>query len=112
MLADDELLRYANYYMDEEEMKQKQVKEKVMVAQTALAQGAIVKMQGVGMRGGMNVRGTMRGHGRGMFMPRDRMNVRINFPDALRRFPCHGFGEFGHFVKHCQIGRSSVRESV
>ena len=41
----DVLLRYANYYMDEEEAKQKQMKERLMVAQTALAQGTIAKMQ-------------------------------------------------------------------
>ena len=49
----DELLWYANYYMDEEEAQQRQVKEKPMAAQTALVQGTISKMQDMATRGGI-----------------------------------------------------------
>ena len=58
-------------------------------------------MQGVGMRGGMSVRGAMRGRGRGMIVHKDRMNVRMNLPELIKRYPCHRCGEFGHFIKEC-----------
>ena len=40
--------------MDNEEVRQRQMKEKLMVAQTNLAQGMIAKMQGVAQRSGTN----------------------------------------------------------
>ena len=71
--------------MDEEDAKQKQLKERLMVAQTALAQNTIAKMQGVPAKGGMNARSAMRGRGQSMSVPRDGGNTRINLTELMKK---------------------------
>ncbi|KAJ1125552.1 hypothetical protein NDU88_003980 [Pleurodeles waltl] len=118
----DEVLQYAKYCSDEIELKQKKLKEKVMVMQIRAAQAGI---QGNGvqqmmhqqpqMNGGFQVQ--PRGRGRG-FVNRnlDMNNVAIqNDGQVVKRMsPCHACGGMGHWKRDCpnMVHDGTVQQSM
>ena len=94
----DELLRYANYYSDEEEARKRQLKEKHMIAQTKLAQGTYTKIQGVTQQSVTNANGAARG--RGVNASKSE-TAGMSIAELKKIKPCHGCGELGHRLREC-----------
>ncbi|KAJ1097957.1 hypothetical protein NDU88_003073 [Pleurodeles waltl] len=105
----DEVLQYAKYCSDEIELKQKKLKEKVMVMQIKAAQAG---MQGNGVQ---QVVQQQQPQGNGMFQPqtRDRdwgvcvnrgpdrntVVVQNNVQGMKKVLPCHACGGVGHWKR-------------
>ena len=49
----------------------------------------------------MNARGAMRGRGRSASVPRDGASNKISIAELMKTQPCHGCGEYGHWIRQC-----------
>ncbi|KAJ1168883.1 hypothetical protein NDU88_000795 [Pleurodeles waltl] len=110
----DEVLNYAKYCSDEIEVKQKRVKEKVMVMQLKAAQTGLQGLQGFQQQipqpqpqGNMVFQPQARGRGRGGFGSNgpDLNTVAIpNGVQAMKRvMSCHVCGIVGHWKRECPV---------
>ncbi|KAJ1128471.1 hypothetical protein NDU88_006849 [Pleurodeles waltl] len=110
----DEVLNYAKYCSDEIEVKQKRLKEKVMVMQLKAAQTGLQGLQGFQQQipqpqpqGNMVFQPQARGRGRGGFGSNgpDLNTVAIpNGVQAMKRvMPCHVCGIVGHWKRECPM---------
>ncbi|KAJ1124960.1 hypothetical protein NDU88_003403 [Pleurodeles waltl] len=110
----DEVLNYAKYCSDEIEVKQKRLKEKVMMMQLKAAQTGFQGLQGFQQQipqpqtqGNMVFQPQARGRGRGGFGSNgpDLNTVVIpNDVQAMKRvMPCHVCGIVGHWKRECPM---------
>ncbi|KAJ1106111.1 hypothetical protein NDU88_003514 [Pleurodeles waltl] len=105
----DEVLQYAKYCSDEIELKQKKLKEKVMVMHIRAAQAG---MQGNGVQQMIQQQPQVncvfqaqpRGRGRGFVNRGPDLNTLVIQNDAQgmkRMSPCHACGGVGHWKREC-----------
>ncbi|KAJ1091547.1 hypothetical protein NDU88_004667 [Pleurodeles waltl] len=118
----DEVLQYTKYCSDEIELKQKKLKEKVMVMQIRAAQAGI---QGNGVQQMIQQQPQMngvfqaqpRGRGRGFVNRGSDMNnvVLQNDGQGVKKMsPCHACGGVGHWKRDCpnMVQDGAVQQSI
>ncbi|KAJ1211130.1 hypothetical protein NDU88_006491 [Pleurodeles waltl] len=108
----DEVLTYAKYCSDEIEVKQKKLKEKVMVMQLKAAQMGLQGLQGFSqqvpqpqLQGNMAFQPQARGRGRGGFVNNGPdLNTVVNGVQAMKKvMPCHVYRIVGHWKRECPM---------
>ncbi|KAJ1129224.1 hypothetical protein NDU88_007595 [Pleurodeles waltl] len=110
----DEVLNYAKYCSDEIEVKQKRLKEKVMMMQLKAAQTGLQGLQGFQqqipqpqLQGNMVFQPQVRGRGRGGFVnngPDLNTVVTPNGMQVMKRvMPCHVCGIVRHWKRECPM---------
>ncbi|KAJ1150012.1 hypothetical protein NDU88_002810 [Pleurodeles waltl] len=108
----DEVLQYAKYCSDEIELKQRKLKEKVMVIQSKAAQAAmqvngIQQMVQQQPQGNGMFQAQPRGRGRGGFVncgPDMNTVVVQNDVQGMKKVsPCHACGGMGHWKRECPM---------
>ncbi|KAJ1112518.1 hypothetical protein NDU88_000781 [Pleurodeles waltl] len=118
----DEVLQYAKYCSDEIELKQKKLKEKVMVMQIRAAQAGI---QGNGVQQMIQQQPQMngvfqtqpRGRGQGFVNRSSDMNTVViqNDTQGVKKMsPCHACGGVGHWKQECpnMVQDGAVQQGV
>ncbi|KAJ1177910.1 hypothetical protein NDU88_003162 [Pleurodeles waltl] len=113
----DEVLNYAKYCSDEIEVKQKRLKEKVMMMQLKAAQTGLQGLQGMQgfqqqvpqqqpqLQGNMAFQPQARGRGRGGFVNNGPdLNTVVTGVQAMKKvMPCHVCGIVGHWKRECPM---------
>ncbi|KAJ1124958.1 hypothetical protein NDU88_003401 [Pleurodeles waltl] len=113
----DEVLTYAKYCSDEIEVKQKRLKEKVMVMQLKAAQTGLQGLQGLQgfsqqipqpqLQGNMVFQPQARGRGRGGFGSNGPDLSTVVTPNGVQAMtkvmPCHMCGIVGHWKRECPM---------
>ncbi|KAJ1105885.1 hypothetical protein NDU88_003289 [Pleurodeles waltl] len=113
----DEVLNYAKYCSDEIEVKQKKLKEKVMMMQLKAAQTGLQGLQGMQgfqqqvpqpqpqLQGNMAFQPQPRGRGRGGFVNNGPdLNTVVTGVQAMKKvMPCHVCGIVGHWKRECPM---------